>query len=101
MEELKELVGMVDKLPGMTLWILGGFLFYKLFIVGSWIALARLFIVKGSALIGDSTRLQGQFSSYDKEVVALINSHLGPNFSNSEVRRLKECLKDHYKRTGC
>ena len=34
-EALKELAGMMKDLPNMAIWILGGFLFYKLFIAGS------------------------------------------------------------------
>lgn len=37
-DALKELITLVQNLPGMALWILGGFLFYKLFIAGSIVA---------------------------------------------------------------
>jgi len=50
MESLKELLTIVKDLPGMTLWILGGFLFYKFFItgliVGSLTFVAKLLINK-------------------------------------------------------
>jgi hypothetical protein len=34
-EALKELVSMMKDVPEMALWVLGGFLFYKLFVIGS------------------------------------------------------------------
>jgi hypothetical protein len=46
MDELKELIQTVERLPGMVLWILGGYLVYKLVIVGSWVALFRLVVNK-------------------------------------------------------
>jgi len=50
MESLRELMELVKDLPGMTLWILGGFLFYKLAITGSVIgaltAVSKLLINK-------------------------------------------------------
>ncbi len=45
-ESLKELVGLIKELPGMALWILGGFLFYKLFIIGSVYGVIRLAITR-------------------------------------------------------
>lgn len=46
MEELKLLIEMVAKLPNTALWVLLGYLVYKLAIVGSWYGLARFFIDK-------------------------------------------------------
>ena len=42
MEELKLLVEMVANLPGMALWVIALFFFYKLFIVGSIYGVIRL-----------------------------------------------------------
>lgn len=42
MEELKLLVEMVANLPGMALWVIALFFFYKLFIVGSIYGIIRL-----------------------------------------------------------
>lgn len=44
--ELKELLTMVQGLPNMVLWVLGGFLVYKLAIAGSIWSTVRLAIVK-------------------------------------------------------
>lgn len=46
MEELKMLVEMVAKLPNAALWVLAGYLVYKLAVIGSWFGLARFFIDK-------------------------------------------------------
>lgn len=49
-EALKELTIMLKDVPDMAIWILGGFLFYKLFVLGSIVgsitAVVRLAIIK-------------------------------------------------------
>ena len=46
MEELKELISMVANLPNVVLWVLIGYLIYKLVVVGSIYATTRLAIVQ-------------------------------------------------------
>lgn len=46
MEELKLLIGMVADLPSMALWVLIGFLLYKLAVIGSIYGVIKLFIDK-------------------------------------------------------
>lgn len=46
MEDLKLLIEMVAKLPNTALWVLAGYLVYKLAVIGSWFGLARFFIDK-------------------------------------------------------
>jgi hypothetical protein len=46
MEELKLLIDMVADLPAMAVWVLVGFLAYKLVVVGSIYGVIRLCIVK-------------------------------------------------------
>lgn len=46
MEELKLLIEAVAGLPTLTLWVLVGYLIYKLAIIGSWFAVAKLLIEK-------------------------------------------------------
>ena len=46
MEELKILVEMLSDVPNAVLWVAGGFLFYKLFIIGSVYSTIRFAIVK-------------------------------------------------------
>ena len=46
MDELKTLIEAVAGLPTLTLWVLVGYLVYKLAIVGSWFAIARVCVDK-------------------------------------------------------
>lgn len=46
MEDLKILVDMVSGLPDMAIWVLGAYLFYKVFIIGSIYGVIRLAINK-------------------------------------------------------
>lgn len=46
MEELKVLIGMVNDLPALAIWVLVGFFAYKVVIVGSIYGLIRLVVVK-------------------------------------------------------
>lgn len=45
-EAAKELLDLIKHAPEYTMWVLCGILFYKVFIIGSWIAIARLLINK-------------------------------------------------------
>jgi len=51
MEEVKEILHLIEKLPHMALWVLGGFALYKLItyasLVGSVTMIVRLAILKG------------------------------------------------------
>lgn len=46
MEELKLLIEMVTNLPSLTVWVLAGYLAYKVTVVGSLYGLLRLLIMK-------------------------------------------------------
>lgn len=46
MEELKQLVEIVSHLPEYVMWVLLGFLFYKLFVIGSIYSLIRFVVDK-------------------------------------------------------
>lgn len=46
MEELKEILSMIVNLPGMALWVLGGYLLYKLSILGSIYSTIRFSVEK-------------------------------------------------------
>ena len=46
MEEIKQLIELVREMPEYIIWILAGYLFYKLFILGSIYGVIRLAIVK-------------------------------------------------------
>lgn len=46
MEQLKVLIELVAGLPSLTVWVLVGFLLYKIVVVGSIYSVARLLIIK-------------------------------------------------------
>ena len=46
MEELKSLIQMINGLPNAAIWVLGGYLFFKLAIIGSVYQVIALFITK-------------------------------------------------------
>ena len=45
-DAFKEMLDMIKHAPEYTMWVLLGILFYKIFIAGSWMMVARLAIVK-------------------------------------------------------
>lgn len=52
MEEIKVILEMVASLPNAAMWVLVGFLFYKLSLMASTVALLRLFIIRGFDWLG-------------------------------------------------
>lgn len=50
-EVVKELSGLIKDLPEFSIWILLGILFYKVVIVGSWLAIIRLVVLKAHDLL--------------------------------------------------
>ena len=46
MEELKILVGLIADLPALGVWVLAGYLIYKISVIGSIYGVIRLLIVK-------------------------------------------------------
>lgn len=46
MDEIRELIAAIINLPNLAVYALMGYLFYKLALVASWVALARLAILK-------------------------------------------------------
>ena len=55
MEELKELVGMLKDIPNAAIIVLGGYLFYKLAIVGSVFGVVKLAITRLTGIFLDAT----------------------------------------------
>ncbi len=45
-DAFKEMLDLVKHAPEYTMWVLLGILFYKVFIAGTWVMVARLLIVK-------------------------------------------------------
>lgn len=112
-EALKEIVGIIKDLPEMALWILSGYFFYKLFIVGSVYGVIRLAIIK----IHDymvrpkeeikKITLSEKFITSDKaydEFLLLIDSLLAAQNSkyvhSSGVRWLKDAVKEKATKDG-
>jgi len=46
MEELKELIDLISKLPELAIWVLVAFWCYKIIVIGSIFGIIKLFIVK-------------------------------------------------------
>lgn len=46
MEELKELIDLISKLPELAIWVLVAFWVYKVIVIGSIFGIIKLFIVK-------------------------------------------------------
>lgn len=63
-EAAREILEMVKHMPQYTLWVLAGILFYKVFIVGSWIAIARLLIVKAHDLLSKPKVIELKHKDY-------------------------------------
>ena len=99
MEDLKLLIEMVANLPTLTVWVLVGYLIYKITVIGSIYGVIRLLIVKihdwatkpktimfkiGTKPIDEST------AEALKEQLARIC--YGPYFYMSDVQKLREAL---------
>lgn len=50
-DALKDIVGILDRLPQYTIWVLCGLLFYKVIIIGSWFSIIRLIINRSYAYL--------------------------------------------------
>lgn len=100
MDELKLLIDMVANLPTLMVWVLVGYLAYKVAVVGSIYGVIRLLIVKGhdwltrpkQARIGTRT-LNAEVA---EELQVQIN-RLGTHgyISSRDVMILKEALDKH------
>ncbi len=102
MEELKMLLSMVRDLPTLTVWVLAGFLAYKLAIVGSIYGLIRFAIEKlyGWLTYQKVTRVEYmlQGKPINDETGAYINSQLArlqktdSYWHASHANKLKEAI---------
>ena len=99
MEELKELISMLAHLPQLTVWVLVGFLAYKLAVVGSIYGVIRLIIVKVhdwkvnpapvQLRLGTRTINEDTADALRSQVARLGDSTY---IHNTDVRKLKEAL---------
>lgn len=99
MEELKLLVEMVANLPTLTVWVLVGYLVYKLAVVGSTFGVIRLVIVKAHdwAVKPRQAKL-GAFTIseevHQRLVQQIIRIQRGSStfFHSSDLERLREAI---------
>lgn len=68
-EIVKELASVLKDLPDMAIWIMLGILFYKVFIIGGSIGLAKYFINK----VHDFSRVNSELKHGPKEVTTKYN----------------------------
>ena len=85
-EAAKELLEIVKHAPEYTMWVLIMILFYKVFIVGSWMAIARLAIIKVHDIV--KNRSNKKIIKYDYGMN--IYSHDGADVAlNSVLYKIK------------
>lgn len=99
MEELKMIVDMIAHLPTLATWVLVGFLFYKLMVVGSLFGLARLIVVKLHDGLTNQKPKQMKLGvkTVNEEVAVELTEQLGrlstTNYIyHTDVRQLKDWL---------
>lgn len=103
MDELKLLIDMVANLPTMAVWVLAGYLAYKVAVVGSVYGVIRLLIVKvhdwkthpkemkiGSKAIDEATA-----EALNVQIARLAGSFL--HIHMSDVQKLREALDEKLK----
>jgi hypothetical protein len=84
LDALKDLIGLLKDIPNHAMWILGGYMFYKLFIVGSIYGCIRLAI--------------NRFHEYLLAPKTIIHKwDIGSHFINSETKESLEELLDTLK----
>ena len=88
MEELKLLISMVNDLPALAIWVLIGYLIYKITVIGSIYGVIRLIIVKMHDVLMDrkSVVKPGEIPCIDDTVHAALIMQL---------RRLKTTVYIH------
>lgn len=99
MDELKLLIDMVAHLPQMAVWVLVGFLAYKVAVIGSIYGVIRLLIVKlHDWLVRPSVvQLQLGIKPIDEATAHALNAQIarisgGSYVHMSDVQKLREAL---------
>lgn len=74
MEELKILVGLIADLPALGVWVLAGYLAYKISVIGSIYGVIRLLILKAHDVLlhRGFTATETQLRCVDREVHAAL-----------------------------
>lgn len=105
MEDIKTLIELVKSLPSITVWILGAYFFYKLFVVGSIYGVIRLLIVKAHDLLKNRTiTRQVKIGDYvlGEAAQTMVLKQLGRiadkygTIFNSEAEFLRKALDDAF-----
>lgn len=100
MDELKLLIDMVAHLPQMALWVLIGFLAYKLAVIGSIYGVIRLLIVKGHDWLTRprEVTLKLGVRAIDEATAEALNAQVarvcgsGLYYHMSDVQKLREAI---------
>lgn len=100
MDELKLLIEMVANLPTLAVWVLVGYLVYKVAVVGSIYGVIRLLIVKGHdwATKPKTVALTIGAKPIDESTAAALNAQIarvcgnGLYYHMSDVQKLREAL---------
>ena len=99
MDELKLLIDMVANLPKLAVWVLVGYLVYKVAVVGSIYGVIRLLIIKGHdwATKPKTVALKIGAKPIDESTAEALNAQIarvcsGQYYHMSDVQKLREAL---------
>ena len=100
MDELKLLIEMVANLPTLAVWVLVGYLVYKVAVIGSIYGVIRLLIVKAHDWLTAPRQMRIGTRTLDakaaEELQVQINRLSTHNYiSSSDVQNLKQALDAH------
>ena len=105
MEELKLLISMVANLPTLAVWVLVGYLAYKVVIVGSIYGVMRLVIIKWHdwATKPKTVALKIGAKPIDESTAEALNAQIarvcnGTYYHMSDVQTLREALDERLKK---
>lgn len=99
MDELKLLIEMVAGLPSLAVWVLVGYLVYKVVVVGSIYGVIRLLIIKLHDWLTRprTVALKIGAKPIDESTAEALNAQIarvcsGPYYHMSDVQKLREAL---------
>jgi hypothetical protein len=99
MNELKLLIDMVSQLPTLAVWVLVGFIAYKIVVVGSIYGLFRLMILKTHDYLTKPKEFKLEDKTIDGKTARLLSGQLRRISSTiyihpEDVERLKKAIDD-------
>ena len=102
MDELKLLIDMVANLPTLAVWVLVGYLVYKVAVVGSIYGVIRLLIIKAHDAMSKPRQVQVNFmvgtTSIDSVTAAGLRAQImrlsstGNYINSSDVEKLRKAI---------